>query len=603
MLDVSPPVHLFVWDEDPQEPILDTNLSDFWVIILSWSILGWGMRLCYIGLQLLELRNAAYSNRAAIHHEVALHSEIGLLDFQSRSRFLAYLRSRTPATPAATVNAFKNPVAVRNAKLQRDTERTDDEWQLELEVDCTAPSVLQLFWGCNERAVEGCKVEEPRQKGTSHGLPARGATPGEQRQTNGTAARNRANRFSFSNGFRAHLGGVMRSSATVPPQSQPVVHQLSAIELGQLPANQREPRSSASSSTSFSMTAGTYLHSSKPHSVAAGIAMRITLKGADLPPASELVRALNCETPLLLAFYQFGAEEFAPELASADGNGAADEDGEPVVLPTAMSSSPESSVLCALQLLRFAREPAATAAAPADSGDTVEAPAQPDGETTPGAAAPQAGGGVDEISGDEDLTGSRRHERGGSVSDASDVPAAVPATPAPPPGPPPGFFDSNLPDVLVASLHSQLVMTPQTTVQVMDIFGVSDYVSSPECIACLTEPRDTILLPCRHLCVCSDCFERLTLDRCPVCRAPFQSYLRFISPERTAPNPNDEPMVISAASDPASNPSEAPSTEPFLPPEANSSSQQSAASHMEALARSSTASSCVRHSAMVTAQV
>jgi len=329
MLDVSPPVHLFVWDEDPQEPILDTNLSDFWVIILSWSILGWGMRLCYIGLQLLELRNAAYSNRAAIHHEVALHSEIGLLDFQSRSRFLAYLRSRTPATPAATVNAFKNPVAVRNAKLQRDTERTDDEWQLELEVDCTAPSVLQLFWGCNERAVEGCKVEEPRQKGTSHGLPARGATPGEQRQTNGTAARNRANRFSFSNGFRAHLGGVMRSSATVPPQSQPVVHQLSAIELGQLPANQREPRSSASSSTSFSMTAGTYLHSSKPHSVAAGIAMRITLKGADLPPASELVRALNCETPLLLAFYQFGAEEFAPELASADGNGAADEDGEP----------------------------------------------------------------------------------------------------------------------------------------------------------------------------------------------------------------------------------------------------------------------------------
>ena len=63
--------------------------------------------------------------------------------------------------------------------------------------------------------------------------------------------------------------------------------------------------------------------------------------------------------------------------------------------------------------------------------------------------------------------------------------------------------------------------------QVMDIFGVSDYTTSPECIACLTDPRDTILLPCRHLCVCASCFDHLTLDRCPVCRAAFFSYLRI----------------------------------------------------------------------------
>ena len=46
---------------------------------------------------------------------------------------------------------------------------------------------------------------------------------------------------------------------------------------------------------------------------------------------------------------------------------------------------------------------------------------------------------------------------------------------------------------------------------------------------CLTplRPKDTILLPCRHLCVCHQCFDHLTLDKCPVCRAPFQSYLRF----------------------------------------------------------------------------
>ena len=108
----------------------------------------------------------------------------------------------------------------------------------------------------------------------------------------------------------------------------------------------------------------------------------------------------------------------------------------------------------------------------------------------------------------------------------------------------------------------------------MDIFGVSDYTTSPECIACLTDPRDTILLPCRHLCVCKDCFERLTLDRCPVCRAPFDSYLRFTNPE---PPENDvAPPSVPVSDPPVSETSEAPSTEPFLPPEPNGGSSGAA---------------------------
>ena len=63
-----------------------------------------------------------------------------------------------------------------------------------------------------------------------------------------------------------------------------------------------------------------------------------------------------------------------------------------------------------------------------------------------------------------------------------------------------------------------------------EIFGQENWVDEP-CVACLTDPREIILLPCRHLCVCSQCFSHLTIDRCPVCRAAFSSYLRFEAPE------------------------------------------------------------------------
>jgi E3 ubiquitin-protein ligase MGRN1 len=41
-----------------------------------------------------------------------------------------------------------------------------------------------------------------------------------------------------------------------------------------------------------------------------------------------------------------------------------------------------------------------------------------------------------------------------------------------------------------------------------------------ECVVCLTEPRDTILLPCRHMCLCHECGNQLRLktNKCPVCR-------------------------------------------------------------------------------------
>ncbi|CAL7947400.1 unnamed protein product [Xylocopa violacea] len=39
------------------------------------------------------------------------------------------------------------------------------------------------------------------------------------------------------------------------------------------------------------------------------------------------------------------------------------------------------------------------------------------------------------------------------------------------------------------------------------------------CIVCRTNPREIILLPCGHVCLCEDCSVNITSD-CPVCRAP-----------------------------------------------------------------------------------
>ena len=42
-----------------------------------------------------------------------------------------------------------------------------------------------------------------------------------------------------------------------------------------------------------------------------------------------------------------------------------------------------------------------------------------------------------------------------------------------------------------------------------------------ECIICLSDKRDTIILPCRHMCLCVNCaiaIQNQTSRTCPVCR-------------------------------------------------------------------------------------
>ncbi|KAJ3676307.1 hypothetical protein LUZ60_003719 [Juncus effusus] len=50
-----------------------------------------------------------------------------------------------------------------------------------------------------------------------------------------------------------------------------------------------------------------------------------------------------------------------------------------------------------------------------------------------------------------------------------------------------------------------------------------------ECVVCLSEPRDTAVLPCRHMCLCSECAKALRLqsNKCPICRQPIEQLIEI----------------------------------------------------------------------------
>ncbi|CAL1279351.1 unnamed protein product [Larinioides sclopetarius] len=59
-----------------------------------------------------------------------------------------------------------------------------------------------------------------------------------------------------------------------------------------------------------------------------------------------------------------------------------------------------------------------------------------------------------------------------------------------------------------------------------------------DCVICMSDPRDTLILPCRHLCLCNSCSDslRFQANNCPICRAPFRALLQ-IKAVRKSENP------------------------------------------------------------------
>ncbi|CAN4121556.1 unnamed protein product [Withania somnifera] len=73
--------------------------------------------------------------------------------------------------------------------------------------------------------------------------------------------------------------------------------------------------------------------------------------------------------------------------------------------------------------------------------------------------------------------------------------------------------------------------------ELQEIFGIGTSVENDfdgndpgkECVICLSEPRDTTVLPCRHMCMCSGCAKvlRFQTNRCPICRQPVERLLEI----------------------------------------------------------------------------
>jgi hypothetical protein len=73
----------------------------------------------------------------------------------------------------------------------------------------------------------------------------------------------------------------------------------------------------------------------------------------------------------------------------------------------------------------------------------------------------------------------------------------------------------------------------------------ADAAEGRECVICMCEQRDTMVLPCRHMCLCAECAQalRLQTNKCPICRAAVESFLQI----KIHGNAEDEQAAVDAA--------------------------------------------------------
>ena len=61
--------------------------------------------------------------------------------------------------------------------------------------------------------------------------------------------------------------------------------------------------------------------------------------------------------------------------------------------------------------------------------------------------------------------------------------------------------------------------------EMKEIFVADCAIDSNLCVICFTLPITRTILPCRHACVCGDCFEKI--EKCPMCRCSILSFFKI----------------------------------------------------------------------------
>lgn len=97
-------------------------------------------------------------------------------------------------------------------------------------------------------------------------------------------------------------------------------------------------------------------------------------------------------------------------------------------------------------------------------------------------------------------------------------------------------FDNDKGEYKVKVLK-QILWVNEMRYELQEIYGIGNSVEGDfdgndpgkECVICLSEPRDTTVLPCRHMCMCSGCAKvlRFQTNRCPICRQPVERLLEI----------------------------------------------------------------------------
>jgi hypothetical protein len=84
-----------------------------------------------------------------------------------------------------------------------------------------------------------------------------------------------------------------------------------------------------------------------------------------------------------------------------------------------------------------------------------------------------------------------------------------------------------------------------------DIYGIEQLKfnntnPAEECVICLSAPRNSVVIPCRHLCLCNECAETLRYqsNKCPICRGPVRALLKIEVSQRGVSDTIQVPSLV-----------------------------------------------------------